>query len=55
MHPLLPQISWGQCAEIPHVTHSLGDMAGISGLGRLGLFFGFLAKKGEKDLGRGEI
>ena len=27
------------------MTHSLGDMAGISGVRRLGVFFGFLAKK----------
>ena len=42
LHPL-PQISFGDNARKfqprPHVTHRLGDMAGISGKGLLGLFF----------------
>ena len=57
LHPL-PQISFGDNARKfqprPHVTHRLGDMAGISGKGLLGLFFLFPHKKGQ-HLDRDEI
>ena len=50
LHPL-PQISFGDNARKfqprPHVTHRLGDMAGISGKGLLGLFFRFHTKRGN--------
>ena len=56
LHPL-PQISFGDNARKfqprPHVTHRLGDMAGISGKGLLGLF-SFPHKKGQ-HLDRDEI